>query len=741
MEDKNKKIEKINTSIEKSKKGNITKPKAKKITSDVTADKNNKKKKAFTLIELLAVIIILGILMIIAIPSVTMYISDSRKNTYVETAKNLIGSTRNMVNQGKLGMYDMDATYYIPTSCIKTENGADSPYGKFEKSFVVVTYNGKGYDYYWISVDETGQGVRNITPVDKLNIDNIESDITSNEIEEIVNSTGIEERSIILVLNGDCIKWNDEKLATYSVGINGGISTKIKKKVTCEAGKYLPQGSEICNDCPAGSYCTGGTYSVSDSSDQGKELCPIGTYSEATESISCTLCQDGYSTRAAGQKSHYSCYACSNKFGVETWVTQSLVNGEVQNLCKISSCRSVSSGGYFELTNNKCEFTGTMYSHMNYNYGKNTNISDLNFYSYSDAYFAIDELGKCSKFANAKVIVDHNIVQENPELCFRINGNGIRIRGKANPGFYCFKSSNGANSEETYQYNVNILKSIFGVNDSRCTETDTEYKCRVTEYNNDSIFIVYKNGEVYVDYDDPDSDYSCYANPHCIIDVNKFIKCPGSGCLSGDTEVDVYDRKKKRRFRKKLRDVTCDDLILCWDFDKCEFTYVEPLWIKKAETLNRYYLLKFSDGSKLKVIGDHKVFDVDKNKFVNAGADNELKIGSRVYNSNGEFVELVSWEVIEDTIDSYNVITNYHMNMFANGILTSCVLSNIYEIKDMKYVDNSTERLSNKELKKISEKYIKGLRLNEVPSNFRGSKEDTIKYINDYVQKLISKEK
>ena len=44
-------------------------------------------KKGFTLIELLAVIIILGILMIIAIPSVTKYISDSRKSAYVDTAK------------------------------------------------------------------------------------------------------------------------------------------------------------------------------------------------------------------------------------------------------------------------------------------------------------------------------------------------------------------------------------------------------------------------------------------------------------------------------------------------------------------------------------------------------------------------------------------------------------------------------------------------------------------------------
>ncbi len=47
-------------------------------------------KKAFTLIELLAVIVILGILMLVAIPSVTRYIDMTKKEAYVKTIASMV---------------------------------------------------------------------------------------------------------------------------------------------------------------------------------------------------------------------------------------------------------------------------------------------------------------------------------------------------------------------------------------------------------------------------------------------------------------------------------------------------------------------------------------------------------------------------------------------------------------------------------------------------------------------------
>ena len=181
-----------------------TKKPTKKVTKKNTVKKNNRKKnkKGFTLIELLAVIIILGVLMIIAIPSVTSYISNSRKSSYIDTAKNIVGAARNLVNSGKLEMYDVGTTYYIPTKCIKTENASESPYGAFDKSYVLVTYNGEGYNYYWVSVDETGQGVPNPIAVNNLDIDDIQNNIKADNIKTNVTKDGTEK---VLVLDeGTC---------------------------------------------------------------------------------------------------------------------------------------------------------------------------------------------------------------------------------------------------------------------------------------------------------------------------------------------------------------------------------------------------------------------------------------------------------------------------------------------------------------------------------------------------------
>lgn len=186
-----------NKKKKESKTAKKTTPSKKVKTTKIPAKKKTTKKKAFTLIELLAVIIILGILMIIAIPSVTSYISNSRKSAYVSTAKALMDGARTKVNEGKLSVYDTDTTYYIPAEMIKTESGGSkSPYGDFTEAYVAVTYDGEGFDYYWISTDSSKMGVKGLTKYDDLE----QEDIVAN-VEQFNIDTGINGRSNIVVFD------------------------------------------------------------------------------------------------------------------------------------------------------------------------------------------------------------------------------------------------------------------------------------------------------------------------------------------------------------------------------------------------------------------------------------------------------------------------------------------------------------------------------------------------------------
>ena len=124
-------------------------------------------KKGFTLIELLAVIIILGVLMIIAIPSVTEYISSSRKSAMVDTADGYIKAVMTKVNEAKdLKFFDTSTLYLVPVghdtakSCSPLEKGGASPFhDEWKYAYVGVTYNGSGYTYYFTAKDGSNQGI------------------------------------------------------------------------------------------------------------------------------------------------------------------------------------------------------------------------------------------------------------------------------------------------------------------------------------------------------------------------------------------------------------------------------------------------------------------------------------------------------------------------------------------------------------------------------------------------------
>lgn len=144
-------------------------------------------KKGFTLIELLAVIVILAILVMLAIPMVTRYLTQARKGTYVDNAREAINAVRtDMVTRGfsTTGNTEGDRAWHAATDSTKayiTYNKTqinkllekqliNSPFGAQFKddSYVKVTLDGETYTYEICLYDEGGNGIGNLTAENAL---------------------------------------------------------------------------------------------------------------------------------------------------------------------------------------------------------------------------------------------------------------------------------------------------------------------------------------------------------------------------------------------------------------------------------------------------------------------------------------------------------------------------------------------------------------------------------------------
>jgi hypothetical protein len=190
---------------------------------------------------------------------------------------------------------------------------------------------------------------------------------------------------------------------------------------------------------------------------------------------------------------------------------------------------------------------------------------------------------------------------------------------------------------------------------------------------------------------------------------NYFIQC-----IVENTYVTLYDRSQKY-----IQDISYDDLLLVWNFDKGEYDFSKPLWIKTEQNTSEYYSACFDNGIEFNFVNKHRIFNIEKGKFTNLFKSKNMRT---ITQDNAE-INLLNITQVKKNVKYYNIITNYHMNFYANGILTSCRYNNLYPIKNMKF--EKFDRMANNDnLDLIPHKFKYGMRLEEQHKN------DTIGYIN-----------
>ena len=156
--------------------------------------KVKKNNKGFTLIELLVVIVILGVLMIIAVPMVTKYIKQAKQDAFVDTAKNYINSARygylngdytNPVETCTTLDSGNGGTIYIKFRYIEVEKtGGKSSFNKTikqDESYVKIESTKNGQYTYSVYMLDSGGNVIKLTK---------ESDLTRTSVTTESSSDG-----------------------------------------------------------------------------------------------------------------------------------------------------------------------------------------------------------------------------------------------------------------------------------------------------------------------------------------------------------------------------------------------------------------------------------------------------------------------------------------------------------------------------------------------------------------------
>lgn len=129
----------------------------------------NKKRKGFTLVELLAVIVILGIILVIAVPNVLGIIDNARKDSFLANAKMMASTARLRVaaDSTLLPAANSTAKGITLTNLGMSNMGKDPDGGSYgANSYVYIVKDSTGVIRYYVTLEGSKRAINNVEETD-----------------------------------------------------------------------------------------------------------------------------------------------------------------------------------------------------------------------------------------------------------------------------------------------------------------------------------------------------------------------------------------------------------------------------------------------------------------------------------------------------------------------------------------------------------------------------------------------
>lgn len=160
---------------------------------------------------------------------------------------------------------------------------------------------------------------------------------------------------------------------------------------------------------------------------------------------------------------------------------------------------------------------------------------------------------------------------------------------------------------------------------------------------------------------------------------------------------------------KRVENIRYGDEVKCYDFTSGLKTFAPIDWLIPETVATKYWKITFSDGSTINLVGSngksHRIYNLTKQRFE---YPQDFKPSDVTVKDDGTIVTIVSCEEIEKTVKYYNIATKDHINVYANGFLTSNRLNNRYKIVNNKFTDE--QLMSDKDITAYK-KHLENIRL------------------------------